>query len=92
MTLIKLKQFTRNIGRGVRRFRLGSSWEEENHLLVGDIEYVEEEPSCALATGDQNLVRILEQLIKRPKSKLKLNIDYSNAVNVSYRLSMSCSQ
>ena len=28
---------------GVRRFRLGSSWEEEDHLLVGDIEYLEEE-------------------------------------------------
>ena len=28
---------------GVRRFRLGSSWEEEDHLLVGDIEYVEDE-------------------------------------------------
>ena len=49
---------------------------------------VEEEPSCALATGDQNLVRILEELIKHPLiEKLKLNIDYSNAVDVSYRLS-----
>ncbi len=57
-------------------------------LLVGDIEYVEEEPSCALAKGDQNLVRILEELIKHPLiEKLKLNIDYSNAVDVSYRLS-----
>ena len=73
---------------GVRRFRLGSSWEEEDHLLVGDIEYVEEEPSSALATGDQNLVRILEELIKHPLiEKLKLNINYSNAVDVSYRLS-----
>ena len=73
---------------GVRRFRLGSSWEEEDHLLVGDIEYVEEEPSCVLAKGDQNLVRILEELIKHPLiEKLKLNIDYSNAVDVSYRLS-----
>ena len=63
-------------------------WEEEDHLLVGDIEYVEEEPSCALAKGDQNLVRILEELIKHPLiEKLKLNIDYSNAVDVSYRLS-----
>ena len=61
---------------------------KEDHLLVGDIEYVEEEPSCALATGDQNLVRILEELIKHPLiEKLKLNIDYSNAVDVSYRLS-----
>ena len=73
---------------GVRRFKLDSSWEEEDHLLVGDIEYVEEEPSYALATGDQNLVRILEELIKHPMiEKLKLNIDYSNAVDVSYRLS-----
>ncbi len=73
---------------GVRRFRLVRSWEEEDHLLVGDIEYIEEEPSCELAKEDQNLVRILEELIKHPLvGELDLNIDYSNAVEVSYRLS-----
>ena len=72
---------------GVRRFRLVRSWEEEDHLLVGDIDYIEEEPSSELAKEDHNLVRILEELTKHPLvEKLNLNIDYSNAVEVSYRL------
>ena len=72
---------------GVRRFKLVRSWEEEDHLLVGDVEYIEEEPSRELAKEDQNLVRILEELIKHPLvEKLNLDIDYSNAVEVSYRL------
>ena len=72
---------------GVRRFRLVGSWEEEDHLLVGDVKYIEEESSYQIAKEDQNLVRILEELIKHPLvEKLDLNIDYSNAVEVSYRL------
>ena len=72
---------------GVRRFKLVRSWEEEDHLLVGDVVYIEEEPSRKLAKEDQNLVRILDELIKHPLvEKLKLNIDYSNAVEISYRL------
>ena len=72
---------------GVRRFRLVRSWEEDDHLLVGDVDYIEEEPSLELGKEDQNLVRILEELIKHPLvEKLNLNIDYSDAVEVSYRL------
>ena len=72
---------------GFRRFRLVGSWEEDDHLLVGDVEYIEEEPSFELAKEHQDLVRILEELMKHPLvEKLNLNINYSNAVEVSYRL------
>ena len=48
---------------GVRRFRLVRSWEEDDHLLVGDVDCIEEEPSLELGKEDQNLVRIFWSLV-----------------------------
>ena len=72
---------------GFRRFQVGSSWEEADHLVVGEVEYLDEEPYYELGEGEASLVRLLKDLVRHPMvEKLNLELDYSNGVEVSYRL------
>ncbi|MDC0213413.1 LON peptidase substrate-binding domain-containing protein [Gammaproteobacteria bacterium] len=72
---------------GFRRFQVRSSWEEADHLVVGEVEYLDEEPYYELGGGEASLVRLLKDLVRHPMvEKLNLDLDYSNGVDVSYRL------
>ena len=72
---------------GFRRFRVGSSWEEADHLVVGEVEYLHEEPYYELGEREDSLVGLLKDLVRHPMvEKLNLELDYSNGVDVSYRL------
>ena len=72
---------------GCRRFQVGSSWEEADHLVVGEVEYLDEEPYYELGEREDSLVGLLKDLVRHPMvQKLNLELDYSNGVDVSYRL------
>ncbi len=72
---------------GLVRFRVRKRWEETDHLLMGEVEYIEGEIDYELLESDGALVQILKELIQHPMiEKLNLTIDYSNGVDVSYRL------
>ena len=72
---------------GFGRFRVKNSWEEKDHLIIGEVEPIKDEADCELLENDSVLVQILKELVKHPMvEKLNLGIDYCNGVDVSYRL------
>lgn len=73
--------------RGGRKFRIRGTWEQDDHLLVGEVEYLPDEPALPIDSGHQELVDILRELIKHPMvEKLGLEIDFSDARSVGWRL------
>ena len=72
---------------GFGRFKVKNSWEEKDHLLMGEVEPIKDEVDSKLLENDGALVKILKELVKHPMvEKLKLGIDYSSGIDVSYRL------
>jgi Lon protease-like protein len=73
--------------RGGRKFRVRRTREQEDHLLVGEVEYLPDEPALPIDTAHQDLVDILRELVKHPMiEKLGLEIDFSDARSVGWRL------
>ena len=73
--------------RGGRKIRILESWEQPDHLLIAEVEYIPREPEMAIGKEHQVLVDILKELIKHPMvEKLELDIDYSDARSVGRRL------
>ncbi len=72
---------------GGRKFRILKTWELRNHLLMGSIEHLAEEPPGNPPAEHQPLLDILQQLVKHPMvEKLDLQIDFDDARAVSRRL------
>ena len=75
------------VAQGGRKFRVRDTWELKNHLLMGRVQPLPEEPSGVLAIDHQPLLDILRELIKHPMiEKLNLDIDFDDARCVSWRL------
>ena len=75
------------LARGGRKFRIHETWERQNHLLMGRVERLPEEPSGIPTTGHEPLLDILRALIEHPTiEKLNPEIDYQDARSVSCRL------
>ena len=73
--------------RGGRKIRILESWEQPDHLLLGNVEYLPGEPEVAIGKEHQALVDILKELMKHPMiEKLELDIDFSDARSVGRRL------
>jgi uncharacterized protein len=75
------------IVRGGRKFRVRGVREQADHLLLGDVEYLAEEPAIAVGAEHQELVDILRELIRHPMiEKLGLDIRFDDARSVGWRL------
>ena len=75
------------VAKGGRKIRVRTVTEQPDHLLIGQVEYLPEEPEGALQPEHEPLVGILKELIKHPMiEKLKLDIDFEDARSVSWRL------
>ncbi len=75
------------VAKGDRKFRLMETWEQSDHLLMGRVEFLADEPESPLKAEHQPLVNILNELLKHPMiQKLKLDIDFEDARSVSWRL------
>lgn len=73
--------------RGVRKFRVRSIREQADHLLVGEVEILPDEPQVPIGTEHQELVDILRDLIQHPLiRKLGLEIEFDDARSVGWRL------
>ena len=73
--------------RGGRKFRVRGTREQQDHLLVGRVEYLADEPALPIDAGHQELVDILRELVKHPMiEKLGLDIDFDDARSVGWRL------
>ncbi|MDP6375219.1 MAG: LON peptidase substrate-binding domain-containing protein [Pseudomonadales bacterium] len=72
---------------GGAKFRVHKTWEQADHLLMGRVEYLPEEPAAGLTDDHEPLVAILRELVKHPMiQKLNLDIDFDDARSVSWRL------
>ncbi len=75
------------VAQGSRKFAVRSSFEQRDHLLVGDVEYLPDEPTGELLPEHESLVAVLRQLTEHPLvQKLQLQVDFEQARSVSLRL------
>ena len=73
--------------RGGRKFRIRGLREQADHLLLGRVEYLPEEPALTVGEEHRELVDILQELIKHPMiEKLGLDIQFEDARSVGWRL------
>lgn len=73
--------------RGGRKFRIRSLREQDDHLLIGGVEYLPEEPALPVGEEHRELVEILRELVKHPMiEKLGLEIEFDDARSVGWRL------
>ena len=75
------------VARGGRKFRVHATRAQADHLLLGDVEYLPEEPEGELLPEHQGLVDMLRELAQHPLVRqLNLEVDYEQARSVSLRL------
>jgi len=61
--------------------------EQPDHLLIGEVEILPDEPMVPMAGEYQELVDILRELIRHPMvQKLGLEIEFDDARSVGWRL------
>ncbi|MEQ8858443.1 MAG: LON peptidase substrate-binding domain-containing protein [Pseudomonadales bacterium] len=73
--------------RGGRKFRVRGRYEQADHLLIGQVEYLPEEPALLVGEEHRELVDILQELVKHPMiEKLGLDIQFEDARSVGWRL------
>ncbi len=74
--------------RGERKFRIREVSEQPDHLLIGRVSYLPEEPALGVGDEHRDLVDLLEQLLTHPSVQaLDLDIDLKDARSVGWRLS-----
>ncbi len=75
------------VAAGGRKIRVARTWSEPDLLMMGEVEYLPEEPSTKLGEEHENLVEILQGLVQHPMvQKLDLQIDFEDARSVGWRL------
>lgn len=75
------------VSRGYRKFAVRRTYEQPDHLLMGDVEYLPEEPEGELLEQHASLVAVLRELTQHPMvERLQLEVDFDEARSVSLRL------
>ena len=75
------------VTQGSRKFAVQETYEQDDHLLVGRVEFLPEEPEGELLPEHEPLVSVLRQLTEHPLvQKLELEVDFEQAKSVSLRL------
>ena len=75
------------VTRGEQKFRVLSSWVQADHLMMGEVELLPDEPVGELLPEHDPLVEVLRDLSAHPLvQKLALEIDFTQARSVSLRL------
>ena len=72
---------------GSRKFAIKETREQSDHLMIGEVEFLPEEPEGELLLEHDALVAVLKQLTEHPLvQKLNLEVDFAQARSVSLRL------
>jgi len=75
------------VTRGKRKLRVRSSHQQADGLLIGQVEFLPEEPRAGVDERFDSLVEILQELIKHPMiEKMDLSFDFTDARSVGWRL------
>ena len=73
---------------GGAKFKVEATWQEENHLMMGEVTFIPDEPARSLQTEDEDLVSLLHFALEERQvpSAISERIDFSDAREVSLRL------
>ena len=72
---------------GDGKFRIHRSWVGDDHLTMGEVEFLPEERADGVGEEFQALVDTLREIVKHPMvEKLGLAVDYDDARSVGWRL------
>jgi Lon protease-like protein len=72
---------------GDSKFRICSTYEQPDHLLIGEVEFLAEEPVGELLDEHEPLVSVLRELVQHPLiQQLGLQVEFDEARSVSLRL------
>lgn len=72
---------------GGPKFRVLRTWQRDDHLLMGEVEFLPEERHQELSEDHEPLIDILRQLMEDPIVKrLELTVDFDDARAVSWAL------
>ena len=75
------------ITEGGLKFRVFSTWEKDDRLLIGEVEFFSEEHAEGIGEQFEPLVDILRRLAQDPIiQRLGVDIDYTDARSVGWRL------
>lgn len=75
------------VARGGRKLRVIETLAQSDGLLIGQIQFLPEEPQIAVDERFDNLVEILKELIRHPMiEKMGLEFDFADARSVGWRL------
>ena len=73
---------------GGAKFQVGATWEEQDHLLMGEVTFMPDEPTAAMRDEDSDLVTLLEYFIdaRQVPTAVRKKIDLNDERDVSLRL------
>lgn len=73
---------------GGAKFQVGATWEEADHLMMGEVTFVPDEPTSQVREEDADLVDLLEFFVEAREvpSAVRKKIDLTDERDVSLRL------
>ena len=75
------------VARGRRKLRVAQTRLQADGLMLGDVEFLPEEPAAPVEERFEPLVDILKELIRHPMiEKMSLEIDFADARSIGWRL------
>ena len=75
------------VANGGRKFKIVDTRAQADQLLIGQVDFLAEEPSGELTESHEPLIEVLQELLNHPLiRKLNPDIDLQQAKSVSYRL------
>lgn len=75
------------VAEGRRKFTVHSTYEQADHLLIGNVEFLAEEAAGELLPEHETLVEVLKELTNHPLiQKLNVQVNFEEARSVSFRL------
>ncbi len=75
------------VARGGRKLQVTDTWIQADGLMLGQVEFLPEEPEVEIEERFGALVEILKELIRHPMiEKMELEFDFSDARSVGWRL------
>ena len=73
---------------GGAKFNVGATWEESDHLMMGEVTFMRDEPTGPVREQDSDLATLLEYLIdvKEVPTAVRRAIDFADERDLSLRL------
>lgn len=72
---------------GVQKFRLLASYQQEDHLQMADIEWIDHDPVIPLTEQSQDMSELLAQILQHPHvERMKLDPDVNDVATLGFLL------